>query len=230
MEYKKVLSCFDYIIKEHFCSVKHKRYFLFCYVSPEYDILLFEVIKLSIPENIKKIRKEKGLTQKELGKLCGMADSAIRRYESGRANPKIKTLIKIAEALNCEVSDIDENIVITHHVLHPPKLTPERLEQFKKDAEARELIERQKSGETLTNEEQQKILDYGNRIKEDWENLPKFKETIKKFSNAVDKWGENILLADYRELNSEGRSEAIKRVRELTEIQRYTKPDTPPQE
>lgn len=183
---------------------------------------------MSIPENIKKIRSEKGLTQKELGKLCGMADSAIRRYESGRANPKIKTLIKIAEALNCEVSDIDESIIVVP--LPKYELTPERLEKARLDAEARELIERRKLGETLTNEEQQKILDYGNRIEKDWENLPKFKETIKKISNSVDKWGENILLANYKELNAEGKSEAIKRVRELTEIPRYTSPTTPPQE
>lgn len=44
---------------------------------------------MSIGENIKKIRVQKGLTQKQLGELCGMADSAIRRYENGRANPKL---------------------------------------------------------------------------------------------------------------------------------------------
>ncbi len=35
---------------------------------------------MTIGENIKRIRKEKGLTQKQLGSLCQMADSAIRRY------------------------------------------------------------------------------------------------------------------------------------------------------
>ena len=35
---------------------------------------------MSVGENIKRIRKEKGLTQKQLGELCGLADSAIRRY------------------------------------------------------------------------------------------------------------------------------------------------------
>ncbi len=64
---------------------------------------------MSTPENIKRIRKEKGLTQKELGELCGMADSAIRRYESGRANPKIETLKKIAIALDVSVSDLRDD-------------------------------------------------------------------------------------------------------------------------
>ena len=48
---------------------------------------------------IKEIRKQKGLTQKQLGDLCGIADSNIRKYENGKQNPKIETLQKIATAL-----------------------------------------------------------------------------------------------------------------------------------
>jgi len=48
---------------------------------------------------IRRLREESGLTQKKLGEKCGLADSAIRRYESGGANPKIETLQKIGEAL-----------------------------------------------------------------------------------------------------------------------------------
>ena len=55
---------------------------------------------------IRKFRTEKGLTQKELGNLCGMADSAIRRYESGRATPKLETVQKIADALEIPVSNL----------------------------------------------------------------------------------------------------------------------------
>ena len=51
---------------------------------------------------IRKYRTEKGLTQKKLGELCGIADSAIRRYEAGNANPKIETLRKIAHALQID--------------------------------------------------------------------------------------------------------------------------------
>ena len=62
----------------------------------------------TIGENIKRIRKEKGLTQKQLGDLCNppMADSAIRRYEIGKANPKMETLQKIAAALNIKLSEL----------------------------------------------------------------------------------------------------------------------------
>lgn len=62
----------------------------------------------TIGENIKRIRKEKNLTQKQLGELCSppMVDSAIRRYEMGKANPKIETLKKIATALNVKLADL----------------------------------------------------------------------------------------------------------------------------
>ena len=50
-------------------------------------------------ENIKFFRKQKGLTQKGLGDLCNMADSVIRRYESGKFTPKDDNLTKIANAL-----------------------------------------------------------------------------------------------------------------------------------
>lgn len=54
---------------------------------------------MTIGEKIKSARLSKNLTQKQLGELCGMADSAIRRYELGGANPKIETLQRIASAL-----------------------------------------------------------------------------------------------------------------------------------
>ena len=55
---------------------------------------------ISIGELIKTERKQKGLTQKQLGDLCGMADSAIRRYESNRVTPNFYNLNKIFEALD----------------------------------------------------------------------------------------------------------------------------------
>lgn len=57
---------------------------------------------MNIGDRIRLLRKSKGLTQKQLGELCGMADSAIRRYESNRGNPTEKTLQKIAAALGVD--------------------------------------------------------------------------------------------------------------------------------
>lgn len=70
-------------------------------VLEEGRLLRFE--KVTVGENIKKIRKQKGLTQKRLGELCGINEVQIRRYEIGKANPKIETVDKIASALGVKL-------------------------------------------------------------------------------------------------------------------------------
>ncbi len=65
---------------------------------------------MTIGENIRRFRKEKKLTQKQLGVYCGIAESAIRRYELGGANPKIETIEKIAAALDVPIRKIKEDI------------------------------------------------------------------------------------------------------------------------
>ncbi len=54
---------------------------------------------MTVGENIKRLRKERGLTQKQLGEMCGIAESNIRKYESDKQNAKIETIEKIAQAL-----------------------------------------------------------------------------------------------------------------------------------
>ena len=65
---------------------------------------------MSAGDNIKRIRKQKGLTQKQLGELCGLADSAIRRYENGGANPKFETQKRIAAALGVSVWELIDTV------------------------------------------------------------------------------------------------------------------------
>lgn len=55
---------------------------------------------------IKEIRQQRGLTQKQLGDMCGIADANIRKYENGKQNPKIETLQKIADALGVPVTEL----------------------------------------------------------------------------------------------------------------------------
>lgn len=54
---------------------------------------------MNLSDRIKLARIKKGATQKEIAQNCGMADSAIRKYESGKITPKLETLRKIAAAL-----------------------------------------------------------------------------------------------------------------------------------
>ena len=63
---------------------------------------------MTIAENIKRIRKQKGLTQKQLGNLCipKIGESTIRKYELGILNPKFDTVIRIAAALRVDFFDL----------------------------------------------------------------------------------------------------------------------------
>lgn len=54
-------------------------------------------------DKIKKYRLQRNLTQKQLAEMCNMYESQIRKYETGKANPKIQTLSKIASALELPV-------------------------------------------------------------------------------------------------------------------------------
>ena len=56
-----------------------------------------------IAEQVAAQRKARGLSQAELAELTGTTQSAIARLESGGRPPRIDTLLRIAEALDCEL-------------------------------------------------------------------------------------------------------------------------------
>lgn len=142
---------------------------------------------MTVGENIKRIRKEKGLTQKKLGELCGINEVQIRRYELGgkNSNPKIETLRKIADALEVKLFQLTDGDYSSFSA-------EEMRDDFLKSA-------------TPLDEFHKKLV-----------------------ANAKEE--ENNLLGNYRQLNTEGRQEAQKRVQELTEIKRYTETEEPPAE
>lgn len=59
-----------------------------------------------IGKNIKKIRATKGLSQTEFGKIFGITRGSIGSYEEGRAEPKIDTLLQIANKFSISIDDI----------------------------------------------------------------------------------------------------------------------------
>ena len=61
-------------------------------------------------QKIRTLRKEKKLTQKQLGQLSGIDEANIRKYELDRQNPKIETLEKIASALDVPLAVLVENL------------------------------------------------------------------------------------------------------------------------
>ena len=56
-----------------------------------------------IADQVIEQRRARNLSQQELAELCGTTQSAIARFERGGRPPKIDTLLRIAEALDCEL-------------------------------------------------------------------------------------------------------------------------------
>lgn len=70
-------------------------------------------------ERIKKLRKEKGLTQEQLGNLLGVKKSAIAKYENNRvANLKKETIQKLSE-----IFDVSPNYFLGIEAMSQPIIT-----------------------------------------------------------------------------------------------------------
>ena len=56
-----------------------------------------------IADRVAEERSARGLSQRQLAELCGTTQSAIARLERGGRPPRIDTLLRIADALDCEL-------------------------------------------------------------------------------------------------------------------------------
>ena len=143
---------------------------------------------MTIGERIKKIRIEKGMTQKELAEKCGMFDSALRRIENGKQNPKKETVEKVAHALNLPVA----------------ALLYDTTDEILKDM-INYLV---KEDGILV----KAIDDKGN------ENIISYNEWCE--SERIENLVEN-----YKKLNTIGQQKANEYITDLSEQEKYTKPD-----
>jgi predicted transcriptional regulator len=58
----------------------------------------------AIAQDVADRRQELGLSQRKLAELVGTTQSAIARLERGGRPPRIDTLLRIADALDCDLS------------------------------------------------------------------------------------------------------------------------------
>lgn len=84
-------------------------------------------------EKLALLRAQKGLTQRELGAAAGIAWSMVSKYESGQSMPRLKILMRLADALGVSTEDLAGD---------PPKgrklaldIPPEVSDQLKQVAE-----------------------------------------------------------------------------------------------
>lgn len=71
--------------------------------TPERDKFEYELQMDLIGQAIKQTRRERHLTQEELGKLIGVQKAQISKLESNASNVTIDTLLRIFTALKAKV-------------------------------------------------------------------------------------------------------------------------------
>lgn len=72
--------------------------------TPERDAFEYELSIDLIGHAIKQARKERNLTQEELGKLVGVQKAQISKIENSIKNARLDTIMKIFKALGATVN------------------------------------------------------------------------------------------------------------------------------
>ena len=57
-------------------------------------------------QKLRDLRKEKGFTQEELGRLAGISSRQIQKYESGTARPRMAQAERIADVLETTIDNL----------------------------------------------------------------------------------------------------------------------------
>jgi DNA-binding XRE family transcriptional regulator len=71
--------------------------------SPERDRYEFDLKMEVLGEMIKSVRKERKLTQEQLGELIGVQKSQISKLERSAKNVTIETILKVFNALKANI-------------------------------------------------------------------------------------------------------------------------------
>ena len=74
-----------------------------------YDIIILEVIamdQIKMGEFISELRREKGLTQEELGERLGVTNKTVSRWETGKYLPPIEVLLEMTTLFDVSINEL----------------------------------------------------------------------------------------------------------------------------
>ena len=94
---------------------------------------------MSLPDNLKRIRRERHISQEELAEELNVSRQAISKWEQGICLPETKMLLRISEKLNVSLDDLMSDS------LH----SPEEAEVFPREMTAAELRQTKKKRRIL---------------------------------------------------------------------------------
>lgn len=155
---------------------------------------------MSIGDNIKRIRKEKGLTQKQLAEKLGVSQQNLAQYESNKRYPKLATARKIATALDVYLSELNPDW---------------------SNFSSEEIISDISNSADKATDDTSKIINETSvtlqNISEAVINSSQLRQATKTFLNLSEK----ILVENFNKLNENGQEEAIRQVEMLSKIPEY---------
>jgi transcriptional regulator with XRE-family HTH domain len=102
---------------------------------------------VAISENIKKLRDRYDLSQQDLADIAGVTNKAVSAWETGKKEPRMGAIEKIANRFGLKKSNIIEDGGMDIVNLHP------------------QTIATHFDGDDFTDEEMQEILEYAKYIK-----------------------------------------------------------------
>ena len=117
---KRIWKISEVEIKENSGAMEKRKYktlsqledkYIGVHGTPEREQYEFELSMEILGEKLKQIRKEKNLTQEQLGKLIGVQKAQISKLESGASSATVSTITKVFKALKAKVKfqiDIEE--------------------------------------------------------------------------------------------------------------------------
>ena len=178
---------------------------------------------MDIGQRIKAARKDIGLTQDQLAQKSGVATITIRQYETGKRQPRLEQLQKIADALDVSISYLLGIVDIDGYLLPTAFADPADYEFVK----ALGFDSPQKLATLVPGAHQST---YGHR-RELEKMMGKEEGYLDKMSLRRD-WpiNQQRLVNAFDLLNDAGQQKAVERVEELTEIPKYQRqtPQEPP--
>lgn len=156
---------------------------------------------MTVGENIKRIRKERGLTQDELGNLVNLSGVAIMRYEKGQREPRQDTLIKIAKALGVHLRDLADTSMWEEF---DRKLGAEKLVALSEESSSGGTIEKHKPSKfeqeiiemflKLDDSARSALLGYANRLVEEMRNKPSEQDIPTDIESQLERYRRGILM------------------------------------
>lgn len=107
--------------------------------------------------NIKKIRQVKGLSQKAFADLFDLNRGVISSYEEGRAEPKIETILKVANYFNLNLDKLLTEILQVNQLVSVSDIDHLMFESDKTN-EKSPVVSRYKNGNIVQENILQKLL------------------------------------------------------------------------